>query len=320
MEPIKVLDHGYVRFVEAWGHGDAGNGTRPDASPGPDGPDDNECGIIEAARQSTQASFRGWEDKPCQDCTKEPCRGCRGTGRWDHADFFDLSSEERQGKDYTTTCPICLGDKRGKTNCTTCEGTRVIKGDQRLLAYLFNGNPQHATPFEFSGMVIEVRAPIFVFREWHRHRVFSFNEMSARYAPLPDFNYVPTVERCLLNQWTKNKQAGKVVGSEVLDERTALEFRHQLIEQYKQAEALYQTALLGGVPKELARCCLPVGRYSQMRASANLRNWLGFITLRADPAAQWEIQQYAHAVGTILAVQFPRTWALFDAARKKVGG
>lgn len=69
-----------------------------------------------------------------------------------------------------------------------------------------------------------------------------------------------------------------------------------------------------GVPKELARILLPVGRYSRMRASANLRNWLQFLTLRLDLAAQWEIQQYAAAVGRLVAMVFPRTWSLFAEA------
>jgi thymidylate synthase (FAD) len=76
-------------------------------------------------------------------------------------------------------------------------------------------------------------------------------------------------------------------------------------------ERLYQRALNMGVPKELARIHLPVGRYSRMRASANLRNWLGFLTLRVASGAQWEIRQYADAVGTLIKQAFPRTWELF---------
>ena len=67
-----------------------------------------------------------------------------------------------------------------------------------------------------------------------------------------------------------------------------------------------------GVPKELARLPVPVARYSRMRASANLRNWLGFLTLRMAPNAQWEIRQYANAVGEVVAKAFPRTWELFS--------
>jgi thymidylate synthase (FAD) len=249
---IKVLDHGYVRLVEAWGHGDAGT---PDfdledliVRDGKVSQDqltnDFECGIVEAARQSTQGSFRGWEK------------------------------------------------------------------DQRLLRHLFCSNPPHHTPFEFSGMVIEVQAPIFVFREWHRHRTQSYNEMSARYSPLPDLNYIPTIHRCLMTSET-NKQAGTIKGAEELTLIDASVFREELDNMYQAQEEFYQKWLRRGVPKELARVDLPVGRYSRMRASTNLRNWLGFVTLRADPEAQWEIQQYANAVGSILAGQFPQTWSLY---------
>jgi thymidylate synthase (FAD) len=71
------------------------------------------------------------------------------------------------------------------------------------------------------------------------------------------------------------------------------------------------------VPKELARLVLPMGRYSQMRASANLRNWLAFLTLRLDPLAQWEIRQYAEAVGMIIADKFPQTWELYKLGVRK---
>ena len=229
----KVLDHGYVRFIEDWGRGEVG---------------EPEAGIVEAARQSTQGSFRGWEQ------------------------------------------------------------------DERLLRYLFCNKPQHATPFEFAGLVVEVQAPIFVFREWHRHRTQSYNEMSARYAPLPDLTYVPTVERCLMSS-ARNKQAGRVQGADDLTERSASSFISNLREVYSRCEDEYQGALRNGVPKELARILLPVGRYSRMRAQANLRNWLAFMTLRADPGAQWEIQQFARAVGGIIEARFPRTWNLYVEGR-----
>lgn len=246
MEAIKVLDHGYVRLVECWGHGDAGQ--EQTLNPLVYQKADYECGIIEAARQSTQGSFRGWEQ------------------------------------------------------------------DQKLLAFLHNN--KHATPFEFSGMVIEVQAPIFVFREWHRHRTQSYNEMSARYAPLPDTNYIPSVERLLINS-NKNKQAGVIKGADELDEAGARRFQEALRLQYDHDEALYQSSLQSGVPKELARLCLPIGRYSKMRASTCLRNWLSFCILRSSPEAQWEIRQYSQAVEQILQQTFPKTYELFNKKRNE---
>lgn len=192
-------------------------------------------------------------------------------------------------------------------------GTAAAPGDEKLLRYLYEN--QHATPFEFGGMVIEVQAPIFVFREWHRHRTQSYNEMSARYAPLPDLNYVPTVERMLISS-KANKQAGAVAGSAELTEATAELFRQRLVKSYADAQALYDSSLADGVPKELARVHLPVGRYSRMRAHACLRNWLAFLTLRQAPNAQWEIRQYANAVAGFIESAFPRTHALFTGSRR----
>jgi thymidylate synthase (FAD) len=196
---------------------------------------------------------------------------------------------------------------------STCVG---VSGDEKLLRYLYEN--KHATPFEFAGLIVEVQAPIFVFREWLRHRTQSFNEMSARYTPLPDLNYIPTVERLLIQSGT-NKQAASTGAT--LTEENAKRFQKQLGEVYRHQQDIYENALAAGVPKELARIHLPVGRYSRMRASANLRNWLAFLTLRMAPTAQFEIRQYADCVCQIVREKFPRTWQLFieadEASRRR---
>jgi len=197
------------------------------------------------------------------------------------------------------------GDTRG---CSLCKDTKHVSGDEKLLAYLWNN--KHATPFEMAGMVIEVQAPIFVFREWHRHRTQSYNELSARYTPLPNVNYSPAAARCLMVSGA-NKQAGVVKGADELTHESALEWLDELHEVYEHSERVYRSGLRRGIPKEVARLPVPVGRYSRMRACANLRNWLAFLTLRMAPNAQWEIRQFADAVGDVIAKTFPRTWELF---------
>ena len=244
---IDVLDHGFVRFVESWGGGDSKGGHKANEGFRYNGLNDNESGIIEAARQSTQGSFRGWEK------------------------------------------------------------------DERLLKYLFEN--KHSTPFEFSGMTIEVKAPIFIFRQWHRHRTQSYNEASSRYCELATENYIPALSRLMSgadkNNTSNNKQAGAVKDAPVLTLPVAQHFIKGLERAYENFEIEYQAALKVGVPKELARIGMPVGRYSQMRATANLRNWLAFLTLRMDPHAQWEIRQFANAVAKIIEQEFPRTYSLF---------
>lgn len=250
----------------------------------------SEAGIIEAARMSTGKGFLGWGPV---------CRTCGAT-------FESLAGSE--------SCPK---PSPGEEFKETGRGNHIFDapGDEKLLRFLWEN--KHATPFEMAGMTIEVQAPIFVFREWHRHRVpFGYNEMSARYTPLPDVNYIPTVERLMIGSDGKNKQAGTIKGASVLTIGGAEEFRNRLRNSYAAAEDLYQWALASGVPKELARVHLPVGRYSRMRATGNLRGWLGFLALRMAPGAQYEIRQYANAVGELIAEAFPRTWSLFSEGRR----
>lgn len=238
--------------------------------------------IIEAARESTDKGFRSWLPYyECQECKE-----------W----WLDTENPK--------TCQHSAQD-----------WVKLPRGDFGLLSHLHK--KKHTTPFEMGGCIFQIQAPIFVFREWHRHRTQSYNEMSARYTPLPNVNYIPSVERLLMNSGGKNKQAGTVRGSEVLTEVAAMQFRDKLALEYLADEKQYQWALSVGVPKELARVHLPVGRYSRMRASAVLLNWLRFLTLRMAPDAQWEIRMFADVVCSILKGLFPRTMELFLEGREK---
>lgn len=138
----------------------------------------------------------------------------------------------------------------------------------------------------------------------------SYNEMSARYTPLPDVNYRPTEERCIVVPGS-NKQA-RGTGERVPTHEEVIDWLESYLDPaYVAAQRAYARGLEIGIPKEVARLPVPVARYSRMRASANLRNWLAFLTLRMAPNAQYEIRQYANAVGDIIAEKFPRTWELF---------
>lgn len=186
---------------------------------------------------------------------------------------------------------------------------RGWRKDKKLLATLYTG--KHSTPFEFAGMIIEVRCPITVVREWQRHRTQAYNEMSARYAPLPDLKYIPNLDRLMMvNTPDRNKQAGNLDGVE-LTPQAAQAWLQMLENAYTACETAYRWGLKLGVAKELARMPMPVGQYTQMRCQASLRNWLAFLTLRMDPRAQWEIRQFANAVGSLIENTFPQTWGLF---------
>lgn len=268
-EKIEILDHGYLKFIEAWG---------------------SDAGIIEAARMSTDKGFLGWERH-----TKWRCADCN---------YVMVNQQDPKLMPVAPTCPNVMAHTF-RYLVYEPEGSHA--GDAKLLRYLYTH--KHMTPFEMAGLTLEVQAPIFVFREWHRHRTQSYNELSARYTPLPDINYRPTVERCL-NTSTTNKQAqGTGV---LLTADAAMEWLGALDRLYDHAQEVYQRGLDIGMPKELARLPVTVGRYSRMRASANLRNWLAFLTLRMGPDVQWETRQFAHAVGDVVAERFPRTWSLFN--------
>lgn len=233
---------------------------------------------------STGKGFQGWGGDPCPEC--------KSAGRLDEIDaFFRNWQMTRESK-------TCL-----------CKGTGKIAGDEKLLAYLWNN--KHATPFEMAGMVIQVKAPIMVFREWHRHRTQSYNELSARYTPLPNENYLPTVERCIPKPSDQSNRQAQAFGTNTPTPAQVNLWLKELDDVYTRTQRVYENGLDLSIPKELARLSVPVARYSRMRASANLRNWLLFLTLRMAPNAQWEIRQFADAVGELVKQCFPRTWKLF---------
>lgn len=199
---------------------------------------------------------------------------------------------------------------------STNKGFEGWEKDAKLLSYLYKH--KHMTPFEMGGLIIEVKAPIFVFREWHRHRTQSYNEMSARYVPLPNENYHPEVNdliaRSKVAATTANRQASGT-GNEI-SLQVALNDLIDLNDYYDRGQELYDRFLDHGWPKELARLPVTVGRYSRMRASANLRNWLQFLELRMAKGAQQEIRLFANAVGDLIKQVFPRTYTLFSEGNK----
>lgn len=248
--------------------------------------------IVMAARMSTGKGFLGWGPN------------CPNAPPGDEA-AHDLYECEVGG----------MGESYPGIACRACNHAVDPKpGDEKLLRYLYEN--RHDTPFEMAGLVVEVRAPLFVFREWHRHRVpWSYNEASARYAPLPALDYLPAGERLARGGGHLTKQAGAHEGK--LDADVVGQFLSALKKWQEDGEHLYQYGLKNGVPKEIARLAMSVGRYSTMRASANLRGWLHFLGLRSSPKAQEEIRLYAEAAAKILRVLFPRTMALHDGGSRR---
>lgn len=188
---------------------------------------------------------------------------------------------------------------------STGKGFQGWEKDESFLEFLYSHN--HSSPFEMNELILEVKAPIFVFREWHRHRTQSYNEFSARYAVMPDEHYVPGPTR-IQAQNTKNKQGS----ADPLDPELAQKVVEGIAQEQSWVYDSYNWMLGQGVAKEVSRINTPVSRYSKMWAKANLRNWLHFEDLRLAENAQWEIRQYAGAVAEIIKALWPRTYQLFE--------
>lgn len=160
--------------------------------------------------------------------------------------------------------------------------------DAKLINYLYKNG--HNTPFEAVAVSFEIKAPIFVLRQWHRHRTQSYNELSARYRELPEEFYIPELDQ-ITTQSTDNKQMRT-------DEQNpaAEAIRNAITHANHQSFKTYHELLEQGCPREIARSVLPVGAYSHMFATANLNNWFKFLAERLHPHAQYEIRVYAEAM------------------------
>jgi thymidylate synthase (FAD) len=180
------------------------------------------------------------------------------------------------------------------------------ESDEGLIRFLLR--ERHGTPFEHNSFRFHVRCPLFVAREWFRHRVGSFNEFSMRYARATDDFYVPEPEDV-------RSQVGKpgAYSFEPVDDELAERTRAELQDVYDHAYATYERLVEAGVARELARSVLPVGAYTEFYWTVNARSLMNFVSLRAAESAQREIRRYAEAVERFLAEHMPVTHAAFVA-------
>lgn len=179
--------------------------------------------------------------------------------------------------------------------------------DAGLIRFLMRD--RHGTPFEHNSFRFHIRCPIFVAREWFRHRVGSFNEFSMRYARATDDFYVPEAEDV-------RSQVGKpgAYSFEPVEPELAERTREELREVYEHAYATYERLVEAGVARELARCVMPVGAYTEFFWTVNARALMNFVSLRAAETAQREIRRYAEACEAFFAERMPITHAAFVAS------
>jgi thymidylate synthase (FAD) len=192
-----------------------------------------------------------------------------------------------------------------ETARTSTESSGDEVADNRLVTRLIRD--EHTSPVEFVGFVVQAKMPIFVVRQWHRHRAGTFNEFSGRYSVFSDDYYVPELGR-VQRQSTFNKQGS----AEALPEADAQAIRSEIIRQSDEAYQSYQRLLETGLTRELARVVLPTNFYTVHRWRVNLHNLFHFLRLREDPHAQYEIRVYANALHDLCKEHFPVATAAFE--------
>lgn len=183
------------------------------------------------------------------------------------------------------------------------KGTKKVSDDANLINYLSRNH--HSTPFEMCEIKLHCKLPIFVARQWIRHRTASVNEYSARYSEIKDEFYIPEEQQVRVQSMVNRQGRGEVSDAEIQD--WFIGFCRALNQDVKQ---VYDKATGEfGLARELARINVPVSNYTEWYWKIDLRNLLGFLLLRNDPHAQYEIRAYAEVIQNILEQWVPLTMA-----------
>ena len=191
-------------------------------------------------------------------------------------------------------------------------GTRAVSNDEGLIRYLMRH--WHSTPFEMCELKLHVKLPVFVARQWIRHRTANVNEYSARYSVLDREFYIPAPEQ-LAAQSTQNNQGrgGVLEGEEA--QRVLDTLRADSDTAYDHYEEMLSQDGQQGLARELARMNLPANIYTQWYWKVDLHNLFHFLRLRADPHAQYEIRVYADAICEIVKDWVPLAYGAFEEYR-----
>lgn len=176
----------------------------------------------------------------------------------------------------------------------------IDKSDTGLINFLMSN--RHGTPFEHNAFRWHIKAPIFVAREWFRHRIGSFNEVSGRYTELTEEFYVPDFVRTQVGK--PGAYVFETVGPAIREETRAI-----ILLQCQQAFEAYREMLDMGVAKEVARLVLPVNTYTEFYWTVNARSLMNFLSLRTPETAQYEIRQFADEVENLFSDRMPLTYA-----------
>lgn len=187
------------------------------------------------------------------------------------------------------------------------QGTKSVRADRGLIFYLMQH--QHTTPFEMVEFKFHCKMPIFVARQWIRHRTANVNEVSGRYSVMEDIFWTPSLEDLRKQSFT-NRQ-GSVEG-DIISEPEAREIQKTFMEDQRRIYDEYRHYLNVGVAREVARANLPLSIYTEWYWKIDLHNLLHFLQLRLDPHAQKEIRIYAEAMAHFVKQKCPIVWESFE--------
>ena len=188
-------------------------------------------------------------------------------------------------------------------------GTKSVSNDEGLIRYLMRH--WHSTPFEMCEIKLHVKLPVFVARQWIRHRTANVNEYSARYSILDREFYIPAPEDLAAQSTTNNQGRGATLEGEEADRVLRL-LREDSMRAYDHYQEMIAQDGQQGLARELARMNLPTNIYTQWYWKTDLHNLLHFLRLRADSHAQYEIRVYAEAIAAITADWVPAAWRAFE--------
>ena len=188
-------------------------------------------------------------------------------------------------------------------------GTKHVQNDEGLIRYLMRH--WHSTPFEMCEVKLHVKLPVFVARQWIRHRTASVNEYSARYSILDREFYIPAPEHLAAQSVVNNQGRGAVLAPEE-SARVLAMLKSDAAQMYDHYEAMLSQDDQQGLARELARMNLPANIYTQWYWKVDLHNLFHFLRLRADPHAQYEIRVYAEAICKVVADWVPIAYGAFE--------
>ncbi len=185
-------------------------------------------------------------------------------------------------------------------------GTKKVSQDRGLIRYL--RRHMHTTPFEMIELKFHVKMPIFVARQWVRHRTANINEYSGRYSVMTDQFHTPSEDQIKgQSSWNHQARSNQLLVPKIRQKiRSAFKLNHA------RSYALYREMLADGFARELARTILPISNYTQWYWKIDLHNMMHFLRLRLDDHAQYEIQIFARAIAKIVKTAFPFAWEAFE--------